>query len=91
MIVDRKIIEGCISGKRLAQSKLYKVFSGVMLGVCLRYSTSTSEAEDILQEGFIKVFGSIKSLKNHEVIEGMDPQNYGQHRNQPLPQEKNTF
>lgn len=70
MTVDHKIIEDCKSGKRRAQGKLYNLFSGVMLGVCLRYSSDRAEAEDILQEGFIKVFSKLNQLKNNDALEG---------------------
>jgi len=64
MTVDQNIIKGCVAGKRRAQSKLYKKFAPVMMGVCLRYCRHTGEAEDVLQEGFIKVFKNIKGLNN---------------------------
>ena len=70
MIVDDSILEGCIAGKRSAQSLLYKKFAASMLGVCLRYSGNRDEAEDIVQEGFIKVFQSIKSFRREGSFEG---------------------
>ena len=69
MIVDRKIIEDCKAGKRRAQNRLYQKYAGVMLGVCLRYSKNLVEAEDVLQEGFIKVFSNISKLKDCGAIE----------------------
>jgi RNA polymerase sigma-70 factor (ECF subfamily) len=41
-----------------------------MLGVCLRYSQSREEAEDILQEGFLKVFQNIASFRKEGSLEG---------------------
>ncbi|MEZ5082368.1 MAG: sigma-70 family RNA polymerase sigma factor [Bacteroidales bacterium] len=70
MAVDHKIIEECIAGNRRAQSKLYKKYAAGMLGVCLRYSKNKEEAEDILQDGFIKVFTNIKKLKDYYAVEG---------------------
>ncbi|MEZ5199075.1 MAG: sigma-70 family RNA polymerase sigma factor [Bacteroidales bacterium] len=70
MSVDDKIIEGCISGKRRAQNQLYQKFSPGMLGVCLRYGKNLAEAEDILQEGFIKVFKNIKNFRKEGSFEG---------------------
>jgi len=70
MSVDEKIIEGCISGKRRAQNQLYQKYSPGMLGVCLRYSNNLAEAEDILQEGFIKVFKNIKNFRKEGSFEG---------------------
>jgi RNA polymerase sigma factor (sigma-70 family) len=55
MTVD-ELIEGCRRGSRRHFSELYDRFAPAMYGICLRYSGSADEAEDILQEGFIKVF-----------------------------------
>ena len=68
MTVDQKIIEGCIAGKRNAQSQLYDKFSAGMLGVCLRYCRNFEDAEDVLQEGFIKVFRSIHTFRGESFI-----------------------
>jgi RNA polymerase sigma-70 factor (ECF subfamily) len=70
MTVEKKIVEGCIAGKRSAQNQLYKQYAGGMLGVCLRYSNNLVEAEDILQDGFIKVFKYIESYRFEGSIEG---------------------
>lgn len=58
-----ELIQGCAKGDRAAQRALYDRFSGRMLALCHRYAKSTQEAEDILQEGFIKIFGSIASFR----------------------------
>lgn len=68
MSVDQKIVEGCIAGKRRAQSQLYTKFSAGMLGICLRYCRNLEDAEDVLQEGFIKVFRSIQSFRGESSI-----------------------
>jgi RNA polymerase sigma factor (sigma-70 family) len=70
MSVDQKIIEGCLAGKRRAQSQLYNKFSAGMLGICLRYCRNLEDAEDVLQEGFIKVFRSIHSFRGEGSIGG---------------------
>ncbi|HPE57565.1 MAG TPA: RNA polymerase sigma factor [Bacteroidales bacterium] len=70
MTVDLKIVEGCIAGKRRSQSQLYKQLAPGMLGVCMRYCHNKAEAEDILQEAFIKVFRNIKSLQKPAAIVG---------------------
>jgi len=67
---DQKIIEGCIKGKRHAQNKLYQKYAPMMLGICLRYAKNKAEAEDILQEGFLKVFMNIKSFRSEGSFEG---------------------
>lgn len=64
------IIQGCIRGKRSDQEKLYRMFSGKMYGVCLRYCRNQDEAKDILQDGFIKVFEKIKQFGQRGSFEG---------------------
>ncbi len=70
MIGDDKIIEGCKKGKKSAQNRLYEKYSPVMLGVCLRYCSNMADAEDVLQEGFIKVFTYIKNFRGDGSFEG---------------------
>lgn len=50
------LIAKCIKRDRHSQSRLYNLFSQSMFTLCLRYSASREEAEDVLQEGFIRVF-----------------------------------
>lgn len=66
----KHIIAECASGKVRAQEKLYRMFASKMFAVCLRYSRDNSEAEDNLQEGFIKVFASIKNFRHEGSFEG---------------------
>lgn len=67
---DQKIIEGCIKGKRHAQSMLYAKYAPTMLGICMRYARNKSEAEDILQDGFLKVFINLKTFRGEGSFEG---------------------
>lgn len=64
------IIKRCKEGNRKAQSDLYHLFASKMYGVCLRYTKDTSEAEDILQEGFIRVFTKMDQYGNKGSFEG---------------------
>jgi RNA polymerase sigma factor (sigma-70 family) len=68
MLSEKELIEGCAKGERGAQRALYERYCGRMLVLCQRYAKSTQEAEDILQEGFIKVFGSIKSFREEAKV-----------------------
>jgi RNA polymerase sigma-70 factor (ECF subfamily) len=70
MLIDEAIIEGCIAGKRSAQSALYRQFSSVMMAVCIRYAQNQDEAEDILQEAFLKIFQNINTYRNEGSFEG---------------------
>lgn len=56
MIDQQELIRDCLKGKAGAQRQLYELFAEQMLGVCYRYTKSLEDAEDVLQEGFIKVF-----------------------------------
>jgi RNA polymerase sigma-70 factor (ECF subfamily) len=51
-----RLVKDCERGKPAAQRELYDLFANPMLGICYRYTKSMSDAEDVLQEGFIKVF-----------------------------------
>jgi len=70
MIIDESILEGCIAGKREAQFELYKKCASSMLALCFRYARNRDEAEDLLQEGFLKVFQKIKSFRREGSFEG---------------------
>ena len=52
------------------QSHFYKMHASVMYGICLRYSTNTHDAQDLLQEGFVKVFQNLKHFKGKGSLEG---------------------
>ncbi len=60
---DEKLIKGCQKGKREFQQALYDKYSDGMYLVALRYSKMQQEAEDILQEAFLKVFNNIKNFR----------------------------
>ena len=53
---DSALVKKCIEGDPKAQRLLFDKFAPKMLGVCMRYAKNTEQAEDVLQEGFIKVF-----------------------------------
>ncbi|MEN8223806.1 MAG: sigma-70 family RNA polymerase sigma factor [Bacteroidota bacterium] len=70
MVPDQEILEGCKSGERNAFGLLYKKYASTMLGICMRYSKQREEAEDILHEGFIKVFSNIDKFRGEGSFEG---------------------
>ena len=53
---EKELIQKCLDNDVRAQRMLYDQFVGMSMGVCMRYSNSETDAEDILQTGFIKVF-----------------------------------
>jgi len=63
MLPEELLIEQCRKGKQAAQEELYDRFSAAMLGVCIRYCGNSTEAEDVMQEGFIKIFRNIYEFK----------------------------
>jgi RNA polymerase sigma factor (sigma-70 family) len=58
-MTEQEIIKGCMDNKASAQEKLYELYSRRMMAICLRYTRSRVEAEDIFHEAFIKVFKNI--------------------------------
>ncbi len=60
---EKALIHGCINDDRKAQRQLYDQFAGRMLVVAMRYSKSDQEAEDIIQDAFIKIFEKIKTFR----------------------------
>lgn len=69
-IPESDLIVGCLAGNRRMQEELYRRFSPRMYAVCLRYAGNAEEAEDILQEGFIKVFKKLDSFRSEGSFEG---------------------
>ena len=58
-----RLVKDCLKGQPEAQRQLYEQFAESMLGVCYRYTKSVADAEDVLQEGFIKVFKNLHQFK----------------------------
>lgn len=69
MLNENELIEGCRKGNRASQKALYDRFCKKMMVVCLRYSKSSPEAEDILQEGFVKVFQGLEGFRQDAKLE----------------------
>lgn len=68
MLNEKELLEGCAKGDRAAQKALYERYCRKMMVICQRYAKTTAEAEDILQEGFVKVFGAIKSFRGESAL-----------------------
>lgn len=69
-IPDTDLIQGCLTGDRKMQEELYSRFSPKMYAVCLRYATNAEEAQDLLQEGFIKIFKNLEKFRHEGSFEG---------------------
>ena len=67
---EKKLIQACIKEDKSAQKALYDLFSAKMYFVCLRYARHEAEAQDILQDAFIKVFDKLDSFRFNGSFEG---------------------
>ncbi len=68
MLQEAELIEQCKKGKRASQKALYGLYCQKMMVVCMRYAKSVGEAEDMLQEGFIKVFQHVKNFRGESSL-----------------------
>ncbi len=62
-MTDAQLTALCLQQNRQAQKRLYDLYADTMLGLCYRYTKSLADAEDVLQEGFVKVFTNLKQYK----------------------------
>jgi len=69
-MTEEVLLQGCIKNDASAQQELYQRYSPKMLSVCYRYAKTREDAEDMLQEGFIKVFSQITKFENRGSLEG---------------------
>lgn len=69
-MTEQAIIAGCLHNEPFAQRELYSRYSPKMLSVCYRFAQSREDAEDMLQEAFIKVFTQIHTFQNKGAFEG---------------------
>ena len=60
------IIEGCRRHDRRAQRALYEAFAPMAMGVCMRYASDRDAAQDLLQDGFVRVFENIAQVRHPE-------------------------
>lgn len=69
-MTEDELIKGCIRENAACQKEVFNRYAGHMLGVCQRYARNPADAEDILQDAFIKVFGKIGQFKFEGSFEG---------------------
>lgn len=67
---DEQIIAGCRAGDRKYQELLYQRFASKMFTVCMRYAAESNSAQDLLQEGFVKIFKNIEKFRGEGSFEG---------------------
>ena len=69
-ISESDLIKGCIEGNKQMQEELYNRFAPKMYAVCLRYANNSDDAQDLLQEGFIKVYKNLHRFRAEGSFEG---------------------
>ena len=69
-MTEQELIQGCIGEDYRAQRELFNRFAGKMMTVCLRYARHRLEAEDLLQDAFIKVYNNIARFESKGSFEG---------------------
>jgi RNA polymerase sigma factor (sigma-70 family) len=69
-MTEQAILVGCLQNDPSAQRELYNRYSPKMLSVCYRFGQNREDAEDMLQEGFIKIFTQIHTFQNKGAFEG---------------------
>jgi RNA polymerase sigma factor (sigma-70 family) len=61
---QQQLVKDCMKGKPAAQKALYDTYAPLMLSVCYRYTKSMADAEDVLQEGFVKAFLNLQQYRS---------------------------
>ncbi len=69
-MTEEAILKGCLQKEAAAQRELYNRYSPKMLSVCYRFAHNREDAEDMLQEGFIKIFSQMHTFGNRGAFEG---------------------
>ncbi|MEP7252060.1 MAG: sigma-70 family RNA polymerase sigma factor [Ginsengibacter sp.] len=69
-MTEEQMLQGCLENIASTQEALYNRFSPRMLGVCYRFARNREDAEDMMQEGFIKVFSQIHQFRGQGALEG---------------------
>lgn len=70
MLSEEQLVRRCLKNDRGAADELYRRFAPKMYGICLRFARNQAEAEDLLQEGFIKVFSYLGTFRYDGSLEG---------------------
>ena len=65
---EEQLVAGCRNHNQKACKRLYDMFAPSMMAVCMRYMGNRAEAQDVMQDGFIKVFNNIGKLRTSAVL-----------------------
>lgn len=69
-MTDEELVQGCIVGDPIAQKALYQRFARKMMGLCMRYAKDREQAQDMLQDGFVKVFQKMDHFRGDGPLGG---------------------
>src|SRR3954468_12237324 len=67
---EASLIESCLMGDRKSQKALYELYAPKLFSVCLNYTKNQMDAEDVLQDGFVKLFTNLHKFKGEGSFEG---------------------
>ena len=68
------LLDGCKKNNRSSQQELYNLLTNYAMGICLRYASNQQEAEEILQEGFMKLFRNMEKFdmyRHHDTLSAL--------------------
>lgn len=66
---EQDLVDGCRRGDRQAQRHLYDAFGGKMFAICLRYVNNRADAEDVLQDAFVKIYEHMNSFRGESPLQ----------------------
>jgi len=69
-ISEEKLIEECIEGNRYAQKMLFEKYRSLMFAICMRYAKNRAEAEDVMIDGFMKIYSNLNNFRKEGSFEG---------------------
>jgi RNA polymerase sigma factor (sigma-70 family) len=69
-LTESRLIENCINGNRKSQKDLYDMYAPKMFAICLRYTKNQMDAEDTLQEGFVKLYNNLHRFRGEGSFDG---------------------
>ena len=69
-MTDEQMVAGCLKGEPIAQKALYQAYARKMMSLCMRYAPDREQAQDILQDGFVKVFQKIGNFRGDGPLGG---------------------
>ena len=62
-LTEQELVDGCRRGNDKARRQLYERYAGKMMAICMRYMANREEAEDLLHDGYIKLYGSFDKFE----------------------------